>query len=211
MAIFNQKKPSSSPAATPRPRPMERQTGDTKPRTATYIAAGSKVTGEITGSSEVLVDGLFEGRLNLDSNVVVGREGRVTGEITARAVRVEGKVVGDVRGHERVEVMASGTLEGDIAATRVVIAEGAFFKGKVEMTSQQGSTGQQESPRPSQGNPVYGKKKHHGPPQQQHLKGQGGPNPPSLGQQGSGQATQGPPQGGGGSATEQESAKERPA
>ncbi len=170
MAIFNREKSPNTPAPSQRPRPMERQTPDSKPRTATYIAAGSKVTGEISGSSEVLVDGVFQGRLDLDSNVVIGREGRVKGEITANAVRVEGKVTGDVRGHERVEVMASGTLEGDISASRVVIAEGAFFKGKVEMASQHsGSPSNKGGSNRSQN---HGKKKHPG--SQQHLKAQHG-------------------------------------
>ena len=153
---------------------MERQTSDSKPRTATYIAAGSKVTGEITGSAEVLVDGVFQGRLNLESNVVVGREGRVNGEITARAVRVEGKVTGDVRGHERVEVMSSGTLEGDISAARVVIAEGAFFKGKVEMATQQGSGGGGKDRRPQEDLQNQNKKKPYGGPQQGPSQGQAG-------------------------------------
>jgi cytoskeletal protein CcmA (bactofilin family) len=135
MAIFNRDKSSSSSSSlSARPRPAESGLKPERRAEATYIAAGSKVSGEISGSAEVLVDGEFEGRLHLDSTVTIGREGRVKGEIRAKAVRVEGRVVGDVRGLERVEVMASGTLEGDISASRVVIAEGAFFKGNVEMT-----------------------------------------------------------------------------
>lgn len=173
MSIFNREKPPNNPAPTPRPRPRERQSQDAKPRTATYIAAGSKVTGEISGSAEVLVDGVFQGRLDLDSNVVVGREGRVKGEITARAVRVEGKVAGDVRGHERVEVMASGTLEGDISASRVVIAEGAFFKGRVDMATQKSVAPAQDDARRRQQGPSHGKKKPGG-PHQRSFKGQPG-------------------------------------
>ena len=49
-------------------------------------------------------------------------------------MRIGGRVVGNVQGHEKVEILPSGRLEGDVAAPRVVLAEGAFFKGKVEMT-----------------------------------------------------------------------------
>lgn len=147
MSIFNRdKSPSSAPVQTPRPRPAERQGPEAKSSgnsRATYIAAGSKVTGEISGSAEVLVDGEFDGKLHLENTVVIGQEGRVRGEVSARSVRVEGRVVGDVRGMERVEVMTSGHLEGDISAARVVIAEGAFFKGNVEMTSK--DSGQSQS------------------------------------------------------------------
>ncbi len=147
MSIFNRDKSPSSSVPTPRPRPAERQGPEVKASgssQATYIAAGSRVTGEISGSAEVLVDGEFDGKLHLENTVVIGEEGRVRGEVVARSVRVEGRVVGDVRGKEKVEVMTSGHLEGDISAARVVIAEGAFFKGNVEMTGK--DSGQSKSP-----------------------------------------------------------------
>jgi cytoskeletal protein CcmA (bactofilin family) len=74
-----------------------------------------------------------EGDLQVDGVVTVGAEGKVRGEVVARVVKVGGRVVGNVRGGERVEVLQSGSLEGDVAAPRVTIAEGAFFKGRVEM------------------------------------------------------------------------------
>jgi hypothetical protein len=77
---------------------------------------------------------MVQGRIRLDGRAVVGPAGIVRGLISARAVVVAGTVEGDVRGSERVEVAASAKLLGDIAAPRVTIAEGAFFKGKVEMS-----------------------------------------------------------------------------
>ena len=65
----------------------------------------------------------------------MGPEGVVTGPIEAPVVRIGGRVIGDVAASDRVEVSPSGSLEGDITAPRVVIAEGAFFKGKVAMRS----------------------------------------------------------------------------
>jgi cytoskeletal protein CcmA (bactofilin family) len=81
----------------------------------------------------LLVDGEVIGEIAVAAIVVVGAGGRVQGPITARVVRVAGKVTGDLRGSERVEISATANLEGDIAAPRVTIAEGAFFKGRVEM------------------------------------------------------------------------------
>ncbi len=98
------------------------------------IAEGTRISGQVSGSTELVIEGEIEGKIDVDSRVVIGGSGTVRGEIKARSVLAAGKVFGNVRGHERVEVGASGSLEGDISAPRVTIAEGAFFKGKVEMS-----------------------------------------------------------------------------
>ena len=64
---------------------------------------------------------------------MIGNEGVVQGPVTAQVVRVSGRVQGSIQATERIEVAPSGSVEGDMAAPRVVIAEGAFFKGRVEM------------------------------------------------------------------------------
>ncbi|HYH44596.1 MAG TPA: polymer-forming cytoskeletal protein [Thermoanaerobaculia bacterium] len=100
---------------------------------ATHVAPGTRIGGEITGATELLVDGEIEGEVRVEASVMVGTGGVIRGPVSARVVRVAGKIFGKVHGSERVEVGASGTLEGDIVSPRVIIAEGAFFKGKVEM------------------------------------------------------------------------------
>ena len=101
---------------------------------STHIAPGAKITGQVNGTSDLLVDGELEGQVRLESHVTIGTEGRVQGDISARTVRIGGRVVGNVHGAEKVEILPTGRLEGDVSAPRVVLAEGAFFKGKVEMT-----------------------------------------------------------------------------
>ncbi len=64
----------------------------------------------------------------------VGVKGKVKGEIRARSVSVAGKVVGNIHGEEKVDIQSSGKLNGDVKAPRVSIADGAYFKGRVEMT-----------------------------------------------------------------------------
>ena len=103
--------------------------------TSTYIAPGAKIQGEISGKTEVVIDGELEGQVKLNQLVTVGSQGLVKGEIHAKEVCVSGKVLGNIVGHDRVEVMATGSVEGDIVAPRVTVADGAFLKGKVEMTS----------------------------------------------------------------------------
>jgi cytoskeletal protein CcmA (bactofilin family) len=113
--------------AAPQPsRPQQRR--------ITHIAPGSRIQGQLSGPTELLVEGEIEGEIRIDSSVMVGTEGVVHGPVSARVVRIGGKVFGSVTASERVEVSPSGSLEGDVAAPRIIIAEGAFFKGRVEMT-----------------------------------------------------------------------------
>lgn len=124
------------PAATPSPAQRQANPSTTASRAdqpVSRIAGGTRITGEISGTTELLIEGEVDGRVRLDGRVVVGESGGVKGEIQARSVLVAGRVEGPVRGSEKVEVGGTGRLEGDIAAPRVTIAEGAFFKGKVEM------------------------------------------------------------------------------
>jgi cytoskeletal protein CcmA (bactofilin family) len=115
---------------------------------ATRLAKGIKVTGRIEGSCDLAVEGHFEGQIELERDVSVGAEGRIKGDINARSVRIGGSVQGNVRGTEKVEILATGRLEGDLAAPRVMLAEGAFFRGQVEMTGSQGRSSKPTSPRP---------------------------------------------------------------
>ncbi len=100
---------------------------------ATTIAQGSKVKGSISGSTPLRIEGELDGRVALDATVTVAKSGILKGEVKADAVQISGKVIGNVSGRERVEVLAGGSLEGDVVSPRFVIIEGAFYKGQVEM------------------------------------------------------------------------------
>jgi cytoskeletal protein CcmA (bactofilin family) len=102
-------------------------------RRVTHIAPGTRVEGQLAGPTELLIEGEVDGEIRIDASVMIGTEGVVQGPVFAQVVRVGGRVMGNVTATERVEVAPSGSLEGDIAAPRVIIAEGAFFKGRVEM------------------------------------------------------------------------------
>jgi cytoskeletal protein CcmA (bactofilin family) len=138
MALFRSRDTgSSSPASlggsdAPSPSPSS---SSAQRRRVTHIAAGSRVEGIVTGPTELLIEGEVDGEIRVDSAVMIGTDGVVRGPITAQVVRVGGRVIGDVQASDRVEVAPSGGLEGDIAAPRVIIAEGAFFKGRIDMRS----------------------------------------------------------------------------
>ncbi len=98
------------------------------------IGKGLFIKGEITGSESLYIDGKVEGAINLPGNrVTVGRNGQVGANITAREVVVLGKVRGNVSATDRVDIRAEGSLNGDVAAARISIEDGAFFKGGIDI------------------------------------------------------------------------------
>ena len=142
MAIFRRdSEPESSPATLSRERSVSPRTtpGPSDRSRHTLIAPGTEIIGEITGATDVAIEGDLQGEVRIDGTVRVGPEGRVRGALEARLVEIGGKVNGDVRGRERIVLDASAELFGDLAAPRVEIHEGAFFKGAVEMTGKQAS------------------------------------------------------------------------
>jgi len=127
MSIFRRDSQSPAPGGSSEP------TGPGPKRGLTHIAPGTRLAGEVTGATELLVEGELRGEVRVDAAVTVGAEGVVEGPIAAPVVRVGGRVVGSVAASDLVEVLPSGSVEGDISAPRVVIADGAFFKGRVAM------------------------------------------------------------------------------
>jgi cytoskeletal protein CcmA (bactofilin family) len=140
MALFRRDTGSSSPASpggssdSPSPS-MSSSSSSAQRRRVTHVAAGSKIEGTLSGPTELLIEGEVTGEIRVESAVMIGTEGVVRGPISAQVIRVGGRVLGDVQAADRVEVAPSGSLEGDISAPRVVIAEGAFFKGRIDMRS----------------------------------------------------------------------------
>lgn len=133
--------PASNPAPEPvRPAPQSssavestRSAGASTGEQAT-IGKGLFIKGEITGSESLFIDGKVEGSILLNGNrVTVGRNGQVAASITAREVVVLGKVRGNVTATDRVDIRAEGALTGDVAAARISIEDGAFFKGGIDI------------------------------------------------------------------------------
>lgn len=115
------------------PLPVRQPSPSANKRT-TLIASGAKLIGEISGDTDVMIEGTVEGKVHPAQDVIVGEKGVVRGEIDAQSVRIAGKVMGNVRGKKSVEILATGSLEGDVSSPSMVIGDGAFFKGRVEMT-----------------------------------------------------------------------------
>jgi cytoskeletal protein CcmA (bactofilin family) len=135
--------PSNEPA-----RPAAPQTSSFEPAARTPTAnaqpasVGDQATigkslvvkGEVTGSESLYIDGKVEGAINLPGNrVTVGRNGQVAANITAREIVVLGKVRGNMTASDRVDIRSEGSLTGDVAAQRISIEDGAFFKGGIDI------------------------------------------------------------------------------
>jgi cytoskeletal protein CcmA (bactofilin family) len=98
------------------------------------VGKGLVISGEITGSESLFIDGKIEGSISLPGNrVTVGRNGKVAASINAREIVVMGKVRGNVSATDRVDIRAEGALTGDVAAARISIEDGAFFKGGIDI------------------------------------------------------------------------------
>ncbi len=92
------------------------------------------IKGELNGSEDLTVEGHVEGKVQLKQHVLtVGPNGRIHAEVFAKVVVVLGQVVGNVTASEKVDIRDKGVVEGNIVAPRVAIAEGAEFRGSVDM------------------------------------------------------------------------------
>jgi cytoskeletal protein CcmA (bactofilin family) len=104
------------------------------PGGATNLGAGLTLRGELSGQEDVYLDCKFEGPVNFGGNrVTIGSSSVVTGDVVAREAVLHGKLSGDLRAHDRVEVKKGGALVGDLVTGRISIEEGAYFKGHIEV------------------------------------------------------------------------------
>lgn len=99
-----------------------------------HIGKSVVVKGELSGSEDLYLDGEVEGSIELrEQSLTIGPNGKVRANIHAREVIVHGKVDGNVVATERVELKKSAVLMGDIATQRIVIEDGAYFKGGIDI------------------------------------------------------------------------------
>ncbi len=125
--------PVSAAVESERRRTPTREPGATNP-TPSVIGATLSIQGTLTGNEDVLVEGRFGGEIKLPENVVVvGGSGDVNANINAKVVTIHGRTDGDVQAMEQVEISATGSMRGDILSPRVILHNGAKFKGRIDM------------------------------------------------------------------------------
>ncbi len=143
MAVFkkNQKNVDSFKPVSPVPQTVEKRT---------VIGRTLTVSGELSISEEILIEGTVDGVINSTGRVVIGRNGFVKAEVYAREVVIKGRLEGDVKGEYKVEIAPEGVLNGNIISQRVVLAEGSVFKGNIDMSVKDAAQEQKEKKSESQ-------------------------------------------------------------
>jgi cytoskeletal protein CcmA (bactofilin family) len=138
----------SAPAVTPAPaapasvmasgveseRQPERKESETVRDEQVTIGKSIVIKGELTGAEDLTIEGEVEGKVELRDNVVtIGPSGRIRAQVFAKSIVVLGQVAGNLTAIERVTIREHGSVEGDIVAPGVAIAEGAYFRGTIDM------------------------------------------------------------------------------
>jgi cytoskeletal protein CcmA (bactofilin family) len=99
------------------------------------------IKGELSGSEDLTIEGQVEGKIELRQNVLtIGPNGKIKAQVFAKSVIVLGEVVGNVTASEKVDIRDNGSVDGDLVSPRVAIAEGAHFRGSIDMQRGQGGT-----------------------------------------------------------------------
>ncbi len=145
----NEPTPAPTPAAPPaaariergdRSERSERQDPEPPPQRAAestsraVIGASLELQGELSGNEDLLIEGRVQGKIQLSQNVVtVGAKGRVSAGVHARVISIEGEVDGNLVAEELIMLKKSARVRGDLVAPRVVIEDGARFKGTIDM------------------------------------------------------------------------------
>jgi len=118
----------------------------TKEKIETLLAEGTSLSGNIDCRGSMRVDGKIEGKIACSERVIVGRTAEVKADIEAAEIIIAGKVRGNMKAKDRLEIQSKGYLVGDIYTRNLVIAEGVFFQGKCVMEEKEGKPRIEEKP-----------------------------------------------------------------
>ena len=92
------------------------------------------IKGELSAKEDLTIEGQVEGKIEMEQNMLtVGVNGRIKAQVLAKAVVVMGTVTGDITATEKINLCETASVEGDLAAPRVAIAEGVSFRGLIDM------------------------------------------------------------------------------
>lgn len=144
--------PAPQAPAPPVRGPTQATTGG---KNVANIGKSIKIKGDLTGDEDMVIEGQVEGKVELpNAELTVGENGRVVAEVNAKSVVIVGRVQGNVNGAERVEVQATGVVDGDVTAPKLSVAEGAVVNGSIHMTRKEGAASAPTPPRPQAGTEV---------------------------------------------------------
>jgi len=111
------------------------------------LGASLHVKGEISGNEDLHIDGSVEGLVQLDDRkLTIGSSAKLTADVVAREVVVYGTVKGNLRARDRIEIKKDGSVVGDLTTARIMIEDGAYFKGSIEIDRSAGSGNEVDKP-----------------------------------------------------------------
>jgi len=159
MAMFNKGNQAQSGADEAPQAPVTAQQMSSTPMAAadsslSTIAQDMKITGDITCTGVIRIEGQVEGSIKGARQVVVGRQGTVKGDVAAKEAVIGGKIEGSVSASERVEVQSSALISGDIFAKSMLVQEGARINGAIRMEDPTAAQRGRETPAVTQSGPV---------------------------------------------------------
>ncbi len=127
--------PEPRPASPPPPGSrMDESRKPASPVEQAAIGRSIRIQGDVTGDEDLLIQGTIDGSVTLEAHALtVGPDGDVRADIRARVVTVQGRVKGNLNAEEQVILQASSRVQGDISAPRVVLEDGARFRGEIDM------------------------------------------------------------------------------
>lgn len=109
-------------------------------RTAAWIGKALSIEGRITSRENLTIDGQVEGTIELgEHSLTIGAGAAVTADLTAKSITIGGAVTGNIVAADRVDLQATGSVDGDIVAPRLFMADGAVIKGKVDIRGNKGA------------------------------------------------------------------------
>jgi cytoskeletal protein CcmA (bactofilin family) len=92
------------------------------------------IKGELSASEDLTIEGQVEGKVELKNNTLtIGANGKIKASVFAKAVVVQGEVTGNIHASEKIDIRDAGSVDGDLASPRVAIADGAHFRGSIDM------------------------------------------------------------------------------
>ena len=104
----------------------------------TIIGSKTTIKGTVSGEDRLIVDGVVDGHVEMDADVIVEKAGRLEAKVSGRDVFISGTVNGEVVGADKVNIATDGRMIGDVRTARILISDGAVFKGRVEMDIREG-------------------------------------------------------------------------
>jgi len=139
-------RPASGQPAAPQPTAPVMAGTSSRPETSQHmekdivnIGKSVVIKGELNGSEDLTIEGHVEGTIQLKDHVLtIGPNGRIKAQVFAKSVIVLGEVTGNVTASDKVDIRDNGSVDGDIVSPRVAIAEGAHFRGSVDMQRKAG-------------------------------------------------------------------------